>query len=78
MTRHALERAQQRGVNLDAIREAISHPLADKGIRTDKNGSQSQQLISSYATVAINPVSGNVITVWPTHTKTRKKLSKEE
>ena len=78
MTRHALERAQQRGVNLDAIREAISHPLADKGIRTDKNGSQSQQLIGPYATVAINPVSGNVITVWPTHTKTRKKLSKEE
>jgi hypothetical protein len=46
-------------------------------IKTDSKGRKSIQYIGEKATVAINPDTGNIVTIWPTSTKKAEKLKKK-
>lgn len=75
---HMLERIKQRDVDADEIVDAITKPLKIKTTKTDpENGKRSFQAIGEKATIAINPDTGNITTVWRTSRKLAAKLKKE-
>lgn len=67
---HLSARMISRGVVEKDISDALISPLKTGKIRTDK----SQQFKGEHATVVINTETGKLVTVWPTGTKTAKKL----
>jgi hypothetical protein len=70
VSKHFGQRAIQRNVSVDAVRDALTNPLKVGNIRVDKT----QQFIGEHATVAINTETGKVTTVWPTGKKKADKL----
>lgn len=72
---HALERIHERNVTLDALKDAIENPLETSPIKYDENGRPSVKITGRKATLSVNPSTGIIATVYPTHTKTAKKLS---
>ena len=71
---HALQRIQERNVTMDAVRDAIQNPLDTSQVKYDGAGRPSITITGRKATVSINPDTGVIATVYPTHTKTAKKL----
>ena len=71
---HVLDQMSARNVTEEAIIDAIKSPLDIKPVKYDDMGRPSFQVIGEKATVAINPDTGKLISTWPTHTKTAKKL----
>ncbi|MDU7338601.1 MAG: phage minor capsid protein [Clostridium sp.] len=67
---HLSARMISRGVVEKDVSDALISPLKTGKIRADK----SQQFKGERATVVINTETGKLITVWPTGTKTAKKL----
>jgi hypothetical protein len=59
-----------RGVVEKDVQNALISPLKTGKIRADK----SQQFKGERATVVINTETGKLVTVWPTGSKTAKKL----
>ena len=76
ITNHAIERAMQRSVEESALVDALQNPLKTTTIKYDKQGRPSCQIVGEKATVVINPETGAIITMWPTHTKTAEKLKR--
>lgn len=74
ITNHAIERAMQRSVEEFDLVDALQNPLRTTTIKYDEQGRPSCQLIRKKATVAINPETGAILTIWPTHRKTAEKL----
>lgn len=78
MSQHASDQAQNRGVKMESIVDAIQNPLYTGNIIQDDAGRNSQRYIGNDATVNVNPDTGVVVTVWPTGTATRRKYGKGE
>lgn len=77
ITVHVHERMTERSVLVDSIEDAINNPLQVKPIKYDAQGRPSFTVIGRKATVSINPQTGVMTTVYPTHTKLLKKLLEE-
>lgn len=71
---HSVLRAETRGVKAAGIQAALTKPLEISKIKEDGNGRKSKRYIGEQATVAVNPATGVVTTVWPTSSKLRDKL----
>lgn len=79
ISKHALDRAEEltRQVTAKEIESALTKPIHIDKISVKNNG-RSQRFIGDDATVNVNPDTGNIITVWKTGKKTRKRYLKEE
>lgn len=73
-TAHLYAQAHERGVSVGSIAEALERPLRVMPEKKDNAGRPSKQYIGERATAAVNPTNGNVISCWPTHSKTAEKL----
>lgn len=71
---HSVLRAEVRGVKTADIQDALTKPLEISKIKEDSKGRKSKRYIGEQATVAVNPDTGVVTTVWPTSSKLRDKL----
>lgn len=75
---HAYQRIQERNVTMDAVKDALEHPLDTSNVKYDAAGRPSVTLIGEKATVSINPQTGMIATVYPTHSKTAKRLKERK
>lgn len=75
ISQHAYERIAERNVTMEAVKDAIEHPLQTGEIKYDADGRPSFKIIGQKATISINPQTGVITTVYPTHTKTANKLT---
>lgn len=70
---HSVDRGDERGVTSSAALDAVINPLHIREVVTDKKGQKSQRFIGREATVNINPDTGNLVTVWRTGARERKR-----
>ncbi|MGL5512380.1 MAG: minor capsid protein, partial [Sporomusa sp.] len=73
---HLFERASERTVSVESIKDALINPLYVGKIVIKDNGKPSQRFIGEFATVNINPDTGYIITTWKTGNKAIKKYKK--
>lgn len=73
---HAASQASNRKVSAKSIVDAIQNPLYIKPVKLDSQNRPSQRFIGNNATVSINPVSGEISTVWETGQKMRERYKK--
>ena len=78
MSVHAIGRIKERNVTMDAIKDALANPLDRSGVKLDSEGRPSVRIIGAKATVSINPDTGFITTVYPTHSKTARKLKERK
>ena len=78
ISRHTLERAEERNITADDVVKSLTEPLHIGEVVTDDQGRRSQRFIGENATVNVNPDNGIVTTVWKTGTATKKKYSKDK
>lgn len=71
---HVRQRMTERSVPVEDIQDAIENPLQVNPAKYDPVGRPSVTVVGRYATMAINPETGVIVTCYPTHTKTRQKL----
>ncbi|ARN84933.1 hypothetical protein GQ61_06140 [Candidatus Nucleicultrix amoebiphila FS5] len=71
-----MSRKVERGVRSVDELQALKNPLKVNDIVVDKLGRKSQKFIGEKATVAINPDTGKIISVYPTSTKLAERLKK--
>lgn len=71
---HVRQRMTERSVPVEYIQDAIENPLQVNPVKYDQDGRPSITMVGRYATLAINPETGVIVTCYPTHTKTRQKL----
>jgi hypothetical protein len=76
VTSHGVSRKVERGVRSVDELQALKNPLKVNDIVVDKLGRKSQKFIGEKATVAINPDTGKIISVYPTSTKLAERLKK--
>lgn len=74
LSKHVLERIEERNVKMEDIVEAFTSPLKIGEIKYDRLNRPSIVMVGAKATVAINPQSGMITTTYPTHSKTAEKL----
>lgn len=72
-TRHAEERLVERGLSEKTIADAISNPMFVGEVVVDEFGRKSVRYIGADVTVVLNPDTGDVITIWKTGSRMRKK-----
>lgn len=73
---HAIQRIRERNVTMESVIDALEHPLDSSEVKYDAAGRPSITITGRKATIAINPDTGNIVTVHATHTKTAEKLLK--
>lgn len=78
ITHHLKEQAVAREVSSANIKDCLENPLKIDKIKLDDLGRPSKKYIGEYATVAINPDNGNIITTYKTSRKTVSKLRGDE
>lgn len=71
--RHFNTRCQERGIKKIFVAEALLKPLEKTGTVYDKMGKPSITYFGRNATVAINPITGKLITAYPTRRNIRNK-----
>lgn len=71
---HAIDQAIARRVSAGAAKQALTESLEIGKIRVDEKGRSSKRYVGEQATVAVNPDTGVVASLNPTHSKTVKKL----
>ena len=71
---HAVDQAIARQVSAKAAKQALTEPLEIGKIKVDAKGRRSKRYVGEQATVAVNPDTGVVASLNPTHSKTAKKL----
>ncbi|MGL9794410.1 NAD(+)-arginine ADP-ribosyltransferase EFV [Enterococcus sp. DIV1283b] len=74
---HLYERKDERSVDVKHIIRTVKHPIKIDSVKYDNQGRPSKKYIGDYATIAINPDDGRIITVYPTSRKRRKKIRSE-
>lgn len=72
-TDHAKQRMVERNVTERQVEDALTRPLHRFSVEVDEQGRRSQKVIGYEATVVYNPDTGDVITVYPTGKKIRRK-----
>lgn len=75
-TKHGINQAITRGVRGPAILDAVRNPLKTTNVVYDILGRPSYRIIGSKATIAVNPVTGKVISVNPTSSKLVRRLNR--
>lgn len=70
--KHAIEQITSRNVTVERMMDALTNPLTVTETQFDKQGRPSFKVIGQKATLTINPETGKVLTVYPTHTETAK------
>ena len=75
---HVFDQMAARNVTMDSILDALTTPLDVTAVKYDAEGRPSFTVIGRKATAAINPVTGKIITTYPTHTKTANKLLRKK
>lgn len=65
-SKHMEERAIERKVTVDDIKDALINPLHTDDIKIDSLGRPSQRFIGEKATVNVNPETGIISTIWKT------------
>ncbi len=73
-TRHSVHQKINRNVSTKDELSALKKPLEVKPVKTDTLGRQSQRYIGEKSEVAINPLTGKIVSVNPTSTKKVNKL----
>lgn len=71
---HAIKRASERGVSIQALDDALTNPLSVGKVKVDDKGRNSVRVVGESAEVVYNPDTGVIISVNPTHKKKAKKL----
>ena len=74
ISQHEYERFAERNVTIEAVKDAIEHPLKTEPVKYDADGRPSFKMIGKKATISVNPETGVIVTAYPTHTKTAQKL----
>lgn len=74
---HMNERAAERNITIDDIKDALNNPLHIDDIKIDSLGRPSQRFIGEDATVNVNPTNGTIATIWKTGKSKRNKYKKE-
>lgn len=77
ISNHAASQAETRKISTKDILDATERSLYIGSVKTDAGGRKSKQYLGQYATVAINPENGVIVTVWTTGTKKSEKYMKE-
>lgn len=75
-SQHQQERADQRDLDINGIRDALLNPLHIKEVKIDSKGRPSQQFIGSIVTCSVNPKTGVITTSWKTGNARLKKYKK--
>jgi hypothetical protein len=75
---HAVQRIQERNVTVAAVQDALEHPLDTSVVKYDDAGRPSITITGEKATVSMNPQTGMIATVYPTHSKTARRLKERE
>ncbi len=75
---HVIDQMKARNVTMESIMDAIKNPLKTGETKHDDIGRPSFTVVGKKATIAVNPDTGNVITTYPTHTKTANKLMQKK
>lgn len=70
---HFVGQSIYRNVSLKDIDDALTKPLDYGKIKVDSKGRRSQKYIGANAVVSVNPDTGELITVWQTSTKLKRK-----
>lgn len=78
VSRHFGQRAIQRKLEVESIKEALTNPLKIGKIQIDKDGRKSQRFIGEGATVNINPDTGELITSWKTGNDKKKEAKNND
>lgn len=78
-TKHGVHRAIERGVNSDAVLDALKNTLKIGSIVVDQSGRQSQRqrFIGRYCEVVVNPGTGKIVSINPTSSAKAAKLLKQ-
>lgn len=66
----ALEQLSSGNVTIDSVKSALSKPLKVQSIKQDQRGRPVQTIIGQKATVTMNPKTGEILSIYPTHSKT--------
>lgn len=78
VSKHLLDRKTSRNLWLEDIEDGLSNPLKITDVKIDSQGRQSLQYIGERATIVLNPVNGNIVSVWKTGSNRVKKLRGEK
>lgn len=80
ISKHALDRIEEpsRRVTAKEIENALTKPIHIDNIKVDEENRRSQRFIGNNATVNANPDTGEIVTVWKTGERKRKKYLKGE
>lgn len=70
---HAKDQQVARGVTDKQVADAYLKPLHVSATKYNDRGEPSRQYVGKDATIAVNPDTGKVVTVWPTNSRRRKK-----
>lgn len=76
ISKHCAERMNERNVSVSQVKDALTKPLDIGKIKTNEKGERSQRFIGKYATVNVNPDTGNITTLWKTGKRTVMKYRK--
>lgn len=74
ISEHLLDRKTSRNIRVEDVKDAFTNPLKTGTIKTDEQGRKSLQYIGEKSTIAFNPETGTIISVWKTSTKRVQKL----
>lgn len=74
LSAHLYDRKSERSVDIKSIIRTVKYPIKVDSIKYDSQGRPSKKYIGDYATIAINPDNGRIITVYPTTSKRRRKI----
>lgn len=73
---HAAERAAKRHISSAEIKDTMSKPIfIDPVAKLDSFGRPSLKYIGRYTTLCVNPITGEVTTLWRTSSKVLKRYS---
>lgn len=75
VSKHFYNQVINRKIEVNLAKDAIVNPIHIFPVKAEAKG-LSQNLLGEYATISINPDTGNLITVWQTGTKDLEKYVK--
>ncbi len=76
-TDHTGDQQKARKVSDVQMADAYAQPLHVGEVKYDDQGRPSRKYIGKDATIAVNPETGKVVSVWPTSTRRRNKYKRE-
>lgn len=77
-TIHSVERLIERNVNVEDAINAVQKPLKIGEVEYDSKNRPSKDYIGERVTVYVNPISGNITTMHPTHRNKAQKLKMQK